>query len=144
MTERALGQIMTGPDTAAMPLIEEPAKQRAHPARTARERARTVRQLATALITLPTVDRAHLGRLKALLIWQRNWNFESISLQRGVRCELDLGEGDFADEIAAAPPGGFTCCTTLEDWPPRYDLTRARGDRVRARRLRPPPGQRCF
>ena len=31
--------------------------------------------------------------------------FESGSLQRGVRCELDLGEGGFADEIAAAPPG---------------------------------------
>ena len=31
--------------------------------------------------------------------------FESISLQRGVRCELDLGEGGFADEIAAAPLG---------------------------------------
>src|SRR6516164_199864 len=41
-----------------------------YPARTARERARTVRQLATALITLPTDDRAHLGRLKALLIWR--------------------------------------------------------------------------
>ena len=33
------------------------------------------------------------------------WKFESISLQRGVRCELDLAEGGFADEIAAAPPG---------------------------------------
>ena len=26
-----------------------------------------------------------------------------------VRCELDLGEGGLADEIAAAPPGVFTC-----------------------------------
>jgi len=33
-------------------------------------------------------------------------------LQRRVRCELDLGEGDLADEIAAAPPGGFTCWRT--------------------------------
>jgi len=49
MTERALGQIMAAPDTAAVPLIEEPAKQRAHPARTARERARTVRQLVVTL-----------------------------------------------------------------------------------------------
>ena len=31
---------------------------------------------------------------------------------RRVRCELDLGEGDLADEIAAAPPGGFTCWRT--------------------------------
>jgi hypothetical protein len=31
--------------------------------------------------------------------------------QRGVRCELDLGEGGFANEIAAASPGGFTCLT---------------------------------
>jgi hypothetical protein len=30
-------------------------------------------------------------------------------LQRRVRCELDLGEGGFADEIAAAPHGGFAC-----------------------------------
>src|SRR6516165_9519163 len=29
MTERALGQITAAPDTAAVPLIEEPAKQRA-------------------------------------------------------------------------------------------------------------------
>jgi hypothetical protein len=34
----------------------------------------------------------------------RNRRFESAFLQRGVRCELDLGEGDFAYEIAAAPP----------------------------------------
>ena len=26
---------------------------------------------------------------------------------------LDLGEGGLADEIAAAPPGGFTCWRTL-------------------------------
>src|SRR5262252_4938078 len=31
MTERALGQIMAAPDTAAVPLIEKPAKQRARP-----------------------------------------------------------------------------------------------------------------
>ena len=35
----------------------------------------------------------------------RNRKFESRSLQRGVRCELDLGEGGFADEIAAVPLG---------------------------------------
>jgi len=34
----------------------------------------------------------------------RNRRFESSSLPRGVHCELDLGEGGFADEIAAAPP----------------------------------------
>src|SRR5215469_2490795 len=31
MTERALGQIMAAPDTAAVPLIEKPAKRRARP-----------------------------------------------------------------------------------------------------------------
>jgi hypothetical protein len=49
---------------------------------------------------------------RALAAGARNRKFESISLQRGVRCELDLGEGGFADEIAAAPPGGFTCWRT--------------------------------
>ena len=33
----------------------------------------------------------------------RNRKFESISLQRRVRCELNLGKDGFADEIAAAP-----------------------------------------
>jgi len=33
------------------------------------------------------VDRTHLGRRKALLMWARNWKFESISLQRRVTCE---------------------------------------------------------
>ena len=48
----------------------------------------------------------------------RNHKFEFVFLLPGVRCELDLGEGGFADEIAAAPPGGFTCWRTREDWPP--------------------------
>jgi len=63
MTERALGQIMAAPDTAAMLLIEEPAKQRAHPARTARERARTVRQL---LVTLARNSSDHTADGRAL------------------------------------------------------------------------------
>jgi hypothetical protein len=40
------------------------------------------------------------------------WKFESISLQRRVRCELNLGKDGFADEIAAAPPGGFATLDT--------------------------------
>jgi len=35
----------------------------------------------------------------------RNRRFDPVPLQRGIRCELDLGEGGFADEIAAASPG---------------------------------------
>src|SRR5271169_1142353 len=48
--------------------------------------------------------------------------FESRSLQRRVRYELDLGEGGVADEIAAAPRGallaGGHVRSPLEDWPP--------------------------
>ena len=43
---------------------------------------------------------------------ERDRWFESGSLQRGVRFELDLGEGGFADEIAAAPAGGFATLDT--------------------------------
>jgi hypothetical protein len=53
---------------------------------------------------------------------RRDRRFESLFLQRGVRCELDLGEGGFADEIAAAPPWGLYLLEDtsgpLEDWPP--------------------------
>jgi hypothetical protein len=52
------------------------------------------------------VDRPQLGRTHETVadIARNRW-FESVPLQRGVRFELDLGEGGFADEIAAAPPG---------------------------------------
>jgi len=46
------------------------------------------------------------------LIARGTGSFESISLQRRVRCELNLGEGGFADEIAAAPAGGFATLDT--------------------------------
>src|SRR6516225_10620467 len=46
------------------------------------------------------------------LIARGTGSFESISLQRRVRCELNLGEGGFADEITAAPAGGFATLDT--------------------------------
>ena len=45
-----------------------------------------------------------IGNAQKSLSQERDRWFESGSLQRRIRCELDLGEGGFAGEIAAAPP----------------------------------------
>ena len=57
---------------------------------------------------------------KELLTRKAPYKFESSPLQRRVRCELDLGEGGFTAEIAAAPP------CSHEDWARRNPPARPR------------------
>ena len=52
----------------------------------------------------PFVHPSPIANAQKSLSQERDRWFESGSLQWRVRCELDLGEGGFAGEIAAAPP----------------------------------------